>query len=206
MTRDSTQWNCLFLTGVACVGKTTVGRKLARLLRVNFFDLDHEVERFFGASIAQLQSRWVTAYSYRLEAAKALTHLLSVPESQESVIAMPPSGLMTPYLRIIRKSGGIAVVIADTPENILERITFYDTESRLIEKTLTGDEKPLYLQQIKKDITYFRKSYARAHLRVDISDLTPTDAAYRVKEAIEAYTGLQTGSRKSEDADTRGFR
>ena len=39
------------LTGVSCVGKTTVGRELAELLGANFFDLDHEIEMFFGTSI-----------------------------------------------------------------------------------------------------------------------------------------------------------
>jgi shikimate kinase len=62
----------IFLTGVGCVGKTTVGRELARLLGVAFFDLDHEIERFFGTSIERLQSKFLTTHSYYNEAAKAL--------------------------------------------------------------------------------------------------------------------------------------
>jgi shikimate kinase len=30
----------IFLTGVSCVGKTTIGAKLAGLLGIAFFDLD----------------------------------------------------------------------------------------------------------------------------------------------------------------------
>ncbi|MGZ8916345.1 MAG: hypothetical protein ACXW1Z_24955, partial [Methylobacter sp.] len=48
-------------------------------------------------------------------------------------------------------------------------------------------EKRWYLSEIKKDITYFRKTYDRAHLRVDISDLDPKQAALRVKQAIEMF-------------------
>jgi hypothetical protein len=33
----------IFLTGVACVGKTTIGAKLADLLTYQFFDLDGEI-------------------------------------------------------------------------------------------------------------------------------------------------------------------
>ena len=46
----------IFLTGVSCIGKTAVGEALAALLRVDFFDLDGEVEKYFGTSIERLQS------------------------------------------------------------------------------------------------------------------------------------------------------
>jgi hypothetical protein len=43
----------------------------------------------------------------------------------------------------------------------------------------------LYLREIKKDITYFRTSYQRANLQVDISGLDQDQAARKVKEAVE---------------------
>ena len=76
----------VFLTGVGCVGKTTIGKILGELLAVPFFDLDHEIEVFFGTSIERLQNRCLTMHSYRNEAAKALMHLLNCPESQHCVI------------------------------------------------------------------------------------------------------------------------
>jgi len=35
----------VFLTGVGCVGKTTVGLRLAELIGLSFFDLDTEIEQ-----------------------------------------------------------------------------------------------------------------------------------------------------------------
>ncbi len=179
----------IFLTGVGCVGKTTVGIKLAELLDVKFFDLDDEVERFFDTSIERLQNKFLTIHSFRNEAAKALVHLLNQPESQDSVIALPPSGLMGGYLRVIKKSNGLSAVITDNPENILKRISFFDIDSRPIEKKLSLKDKKLYLRDIKKDITYFGKSYRRANLQVDISGLNQGRAALKVKEAVEKFTG-----------------
>jgi hypothetical protein len=49
---------------------------------------------------------------------------------------------------------GVTVAVHDTPENILERITFYDIDSRRIDKHLTGEERILYLKEIKADISY----------------------------------------------------
>jgi shikimate kinase len=105
------------------------------------------------------------------------------------VIALPPSGLMGGYLRAIKKANGITTVITDKPENILDRIRFYDIESRPIVKKLTPKEKKLYLSEIKKDITYFRTSYQRSKLQVDISGLNAEKAARKVKEAIEQLNG-----------------
>ena len=175
----------IFLTGVGCVGKTTIGKKLGELLGVSFFDLDNEVESFFETSIERLQNKFLTIPSFRNEAAKALVHLLSRPESMDCVIALPPSGLMGGYLRAIKKAKGTTVAVTDKPENILARIRFYDIESRPIEKKLTSKEKKLYLGEIKKDITYFRTSYQRATLQVDISALNSDQAARKIKEAIE---------------------
>ena len=50
----------ILLVGVACVGKTTIGERLAERLDYPFFDLDEEVEKFYGTSIERLQKRWNT--------------------------------------------------------------------------------------------------------------------------------------------------
>lgn len=175
----------VFVTGVSCVGKTTIGRTLAELLGVKFFDLDHEIETFFGTSIERLQNKFLTMHSYRKEAAKALVHLLNRPDSRDSVIALPPSGLMGAYLSVIKKAAGTTIALNAQPENILERIRFYDIDSKPIEKDLTPDEKHLYLREIKKDITYFRKAYERAHFQVDISGLNIEQAAGKVRKVLE---------------------
>jgi len=177
----------IFLTGVGCVGKTTIGKKLAKLLGVRFFDLDNEIENFFKTSIERLQNRFLTTHSFRDEAAKALVNLLNRPDSRDCVVALPPSGLMGGYLRAIKKANGTRVVVTDKPENILGRIRFFDIDSRPIEKNLTPKEKKLYLREIKKDITYFRASYQRANHQVDISGLDPDQAARKIKEAVEEF-------------------
>jgi shikimate kinase len=177
----------VFITGVSCVGKTTIGTRLAELLGVKFFDLDTEIEAFFGISIERLQQKYNTIWGYREEAAKALVNLLHSPDSRDSVIALPPSGLMGWYLRAVKKSAGTIIALMDTPENILERITFYDIDSKLIAKCLTGEEKNLYRREINKDITYYGKTYKRAHLQINISGLTIDQSAVKVQDALKEF-------------------
>jgi adenylate kinase family enzyme len=71
----------IFLTGVGCVGKTTIGKKLAELLDVNFFDLDDEIERFFNTSIERLQKKFLTILSFRNE--YAIETVLETPKEEQ---------------------------------------------------------------------------------------------------------------------------
>jgi shikimate kinase len=90
-------------------------------------------------------------------------------------------------LRAIKKSGGITVALTDKPENMLERVTFYDRNSNLVKKDLTPVEKREYLKEIKKDIAYFKKTYERADLRVNVEGMLPEQAARRVTQHVEAF-------------------
>ncbi len=101
------------------------------------------------------------------------------------VIALPPSGLMGGYWKVVNKAQDAAIVVLkDTPENILKRITFYDIDSRPIQRNLTDREKRLHLRKIKGDITYFSHSFQRAHVSVDITGGGPDEAARKVKDRL----------------------
>ncbi len=175
----------VFLTGVACVGKTTIGDELAALLYIPFHNLDTVVEEYFGKPLARIQYEFLTSHSYRRAAVEALTDLLRRIHGQDWVIALPPSGLMYPFGREVMKSGGWVVVLRADPEDILARITFYDDDSNLIKKRLSERQKRLQLREIKKDVTYFKRSYLSAHMTVDISGLDVRESAVAVKEGLE---------------------
>jgi shikimate kinase len=172
----------ILLTGVSCVGKTTIGRLLADRLGLPFFDLDEAVENHFGASIERLQARFLTGYGYRKEASVVLKHILT--DNLDCVIALAPSGLRDAYMRVIRKARCVTVVLEDTPDSILQRIVFYDIDSRLIDKTLSETDKALYRKEIAGDMAFFRKSYERADLQVHIGGLGAPESAERIAERL----------------------
>lgn len=172
----------LFLAGVSCVGKTTVGKELATLLGCPFFDLDNEIERFFGKPLERLQSECLTMHTYRKKASQVLKHVLARDSSRRCVVALPPSGLMGGYPAIIKAAKGVVAVLTDTPENILARTTFFDVDSRPVHKVLSEEERRYYLKEIKEDMAYFGRSYRRADLTVDISGLGPAASAAKVRD------------------------
>ena len=156
----------IYLVGVSDVGKSTIGKLLAMELDFVFYDFDKEIEKYFGKPIECIQENFLFPYSYREETRIVLRELLN--KKGNSVIASCPSGLRDVYLREYKKSREnkentlISIHISDKPENILERITFYDKESMLLNKKLSEKEKRLYLKKIKKEITFFNKFNNRA--------------------------------------------
>jgi shikimate kinase len=174
-----------YITGVSCVGKTTIGRLLAELIDCPFFDLDEEIEKYFGLPIERMQEQFLTIHSFREEAKKALSYILSLPQSGKCVIALPPSGLMGAYWNVIKNFEGKIIVLVDDPQNILKRIRFYDKDSRPIEIHLSEQDKKYYLSDIKKDIKYFGRTYRKADIMFDINGSEPETAAKRLKELLQ---------------------
>lgn len=173
----------VFLVGVGCVGKTTIGGILAQRLGYPFFDLDVEIERHFGQSIERLRERFGYEHTFWQETAPILSQLGRGHE--DVVVALVPSGLRDAYLRALKKLiPRVVVAIEDEPDNILARITFFDIDSKPMKTSLTKPEKRLYLKEIKKDITYFRRSYRRADLRVDIAELDAESSAEKIELAL----------------------
>jgi shikimate kinase len=189
----------ILLTGVACVGKSTIGRKFAKDVGFQFFDLDVEIERFYGKTISRLQEDIIGRYSWRAKGAPVLKNILEENRHKDTVVALPPSGLMDPYLRVIKKSHALVVVLTDTPDNILKRITFFDVDSQPINKVLKAKEKKYYLNDIKKDITYYKRSYSRAHFQLDIAGLDVGQAA----TALNDLLGLEPPVKKAKPPKLR---
>ncbi len=172
------------LLAVACRfrTKTTVGTHLAALRGVPFFDLDGEIERFFQRPIGRLQAECPRRNSYHQKAAKVLKSLLTQQDALECVIALPPSGLMDSYWKVVKTAKAIVVVLTDSPENIVERLAFFDQDSRRVERSLSTTEKRLFVGEVRKDMAYFGRSYRKADHFADIAGLGPREAAAKVND------------------------
>jgi shikimate kinase len=186
----------IFLVGVSCVGKTAIGSDLAKLLDCSFFDFDEEVEVFFGMPIEHLQEKFENMELFRQEASKALLHLLTRKESKNSVIALPPSGLMNYYWKVVSKSTGIIVQLKDDALNILKRMEFFDKNSNLITRVLSEKELEFYLSEIQKDIIYYNHSYERATISATIENLNVKQAAIKIQKQLQEYSVKEYANKK----------
>jgi len=162
----------IYLVGISCVGKTTIGNLLAEKIGYTFFDLDEEIENHYRKSIEQIQDECLTMNGYRKKASVVLEKLFS--KNVDSVISGTPSGLKFSYLQVykLHKDKDLfSVCLSDSFENVLDRLTFYDEDSNPITKRLDESMKKRYLKEIKADYNYFKDSYERADFLVDINNI-----------------------------------
>ncbi len=164
----------IYLVGVSCVGKTTIGKILAEQMEFKFYDIDREVEIYYQKTIERLQDKSFTMNEFREKASAVLDNLLS--NTDNSVIAGTPSGLKYSYWKVFKKHKSnkeiFSIHIQDSHENVLKRLTFYDKDSKPIVEELNEAKKKRYLKEIKADYNYFKNSYKRADLQIDIENIS----------------------------------
>ena len=162
----------IYLVGISCVGKTTIGRMLAEKINYSFYDLDEEIEKYYQKTIERIQDECLTMNGYREKASTVLDKLFS--ETVDSVISGTPSGVKYSYLQVYirhRRKGLFSICLNDSFDNILDRLTFYDKDSNPITERLDESKKKKYLKEIRADYNYFKDSYNRADFQINIENV-----------------------------------
>ncbi len=167
----------LYLVGISCVGKTTIGKMLAEKIDFSFFNLDIEIQSYYKKPIARIQDECLSMNGYREKASKVLDYLFA--KNIDSVISGTPSGLKYSYLQVYQKHKAdkdlYSILINDSYENVLDRLTFYDKDSKPMTEKLDDSKKKRYLKEIKADYNFFRDSYKRADFKIDINNFSLID-------------------------------
>jgi shikimate kinase len=177
----------IYLTGVSCVGKTTIGRMLAKKLNYSFFDIDEEIEKYYQKPIERIQDDCIGITKFREMGSKVLDLIIS--KNGNAVIATTPSGLKYSYYRIYKKykieKKIISIHIKDKPENILKRLIFFDKDSMQIEVVMNDLEMKLYKKEIINDYNYFKESFKHADLEINIDGIKLEDIPELIIKKLE---------------------
>src|SRR3954469_9020403 len=157
------------------VGKSTVGRRLARRLGLSFVDSDAAIEDASGYSAAEVFERYGES-DFRDGERRLVARLI---EGDVRVIATGGGAYVDPRTRKLLNERAITVWL-DAPVDILaERTSRRDTRAQL----RNGDPKAV-LERLAKER---RPSYAEAHIHIRSGDGAHRDVVEAIVHALGEY-------------------
>ena len=108
----------IFLIGPMGSGKTTIGRQLAKMFGLVFYDCDHELERLTGASVNLIFDLEGEA-GFRLRETQLLKQLTA---KNGVLIATGGGAICNEENRLLLRSQGLVVYLKTSIENQLKRL------------------------------------------------------------------------------------
>src|SRR5947209_9393139 len=163
------------LVGLMGVGKSTVGRRLARRLGMSFVDSDAEIEGAAGYPAAEVFERFGER-DFRDGERRLVARLV---EGDIRVIATGGGAYVDPNTRKLLNDRAITVWLDAPVEILAERTSRRDTRAQL----RNGDPKAV-LQKLDEER---RPSYAEAHIHVKSGDGAHKDVVEAIIAALENY-------------------
>ncbi len=136
------------LTGFMGVGKSRIGRELARALLLHFIDLDRYIERRTGLSIPDI-FRYLGEEAFRRMEREAVAELVG---KDYLVLSLGGGTFMDPESRQALLGKGPVVALWASPETILERVARKPGQRPLLQgedplgriRTLLEQRAPIY--------------------------------------------------------------
>ncbi len=171
----------VFLVGPMGVGKSTIGRQLAKLLKMDFIDCDHEIERRTGVTIAVIFEIEGEA-GFREREAAALAELTG--DRQGLILATGGGAVLRPANRDLLRSRGVVVYLHADIEILLRR-TQHDRRRPLLQ---TADPRTRMRELLEQRDPLYREV---ADLVVETDQRSPAKLAREVADKLKPLLNRQ---------------
>ncbi len=149
----------VYLIGLMGAGKTTVGRALARRLRLPFLDSDHEIESRTGVPVRTIFELEGEA-GFRMREANIIAEL---SQRDGVVLATGGGAVLDAGTRSVLRASGTVIYLRARPEDLYRRMR-HDRDRPLLQ---TGDP----LARLRELLDLRRPLYeATAHLTLDTGE------------------------------------
>jgi shikimate kinase len=173
-------------------GKSATAKAISRILGVPWVDLDAEIEREEGLSVADIFAQRGER-AFRNAEHRALT---TVARGSGSVVALGGGAVCFERNRAALRGTGPVVLLTATPEVLLKRVG-------------SSGERPLLAGadaavRVRALLARRMRDYRRYRLRVDTTELTPAGAAEAVLQVVDHAGRLADAARARDMAARRG--
>ncbi len=160
------------LIGMAGVGKSFIGRRLAKILDFQFIDTDDLIEQITGSPLQNLLDKKGDLGFIQLES-DTITGLKNI---QNKILSPGGSVVYSSKTMDYLKAHSIIVYLADSYEHIIKRVKNLDSRG------IVGLKNKSFEQLYKEREKLYKKF---ADLTIDLSNLQTEDKELKAKEVTE---------------------
>ncbi len=174
----------LYLTGFMGVGKSHVGRHLARLLDLEFIDTDLLLEKNEGEKISVLFKNKGEAY-FRQKESECIKNVVSQSLKKNVIVALGGGALIKEdNLETIVKGKGQLIYLKADLTILNQRILKNEKEDHVIRPILFDLSESDRLKKMKELFSVREFSYKKAMLHIETDLLNAPETAYKIIKMI----------------------
>src|SRR5215472_137506 len=153
----------LILVGFSCSGKTTLGRNVARRLRLTFVDTDRFIEEMTGRTIPEI-FREDGELAFRTAEREAISRIL---QQRNQVVSTGGGAFVDPENRQRLREGNLVIHLQVRPETVVDRLR----------NSRSGRPRPLLdspdpLKRVVQLMADRKEAYSAAHVTIGVDDRT----------------------------------
>jgi shikimate kinase len=163
----------LTLTGMMGVGKSTIGKNLAKKLKYDFFDIDDLIETKEGASINLIFKNKSESYFRKLE--NEIT--LEVLKKKNSVISLGGGAFLNKLIRTSAKDKSVSFWLDVEIDELIKRLNKTKKRPLLYKKNISSTVKKIYLNR--------EKIYSKADYRIKCRSLKTSEIVNKILKLYE---------------------
>ena len=163
----------LTLTGMMGVGKSTIGKNLAKKLKYNFIDVDKIIEAKEGLSINLIFKNKSESYFRKIENEITLSEL----KKNNSVISLGGGAFLNKTIRKNTKKYSTSFWIDVPIYNLIKRLEKSRQRPHLYKKNMAETVKKIYFDR--------KKIYNEADYRIKCNSLKPNEVVSKIISIYE---------------------
>ena len=163
----------LTLTGMMGVGKSTIGKNLAKKLRYNFTDIDKLIEIKEGASINLIFKNKSENYFRKIENEITLQEF----KKNNTVISLGGGAFLNKSIRASAKKTSITFWLDVNIDELVKRLNKSQKRPLLYKKNIGDTIKKIYFER--------KKIYNEADYRIKCSFLTSNEIVNKILKLYE---------------------
>ena len=163
----------LTLTGMMGVGKSTVGKNLAKKLKYNFIDIDKLIETKEGRSINLIFKNESESYFRKIEIEITLQEL----KKNNSVISLGGGAFLDKNIRAATKKTSVSFWMDVSSSELIKRLKKSNKRPLLYKKNISDTVKKIHLKR--------EKFYNEADYRVKCTFLKSKEIVDKILKLYE---------------------